>query len=180
MALCHAAKSRSIGTKTNARLNLLMASGVLRSTKQASVMPIIKQYFTWWGLLQTSHSLDNHKEKILMQLKSISALTLMVIHLFAGIQSAIAITPVPAANPKTPGMSSPNVWSPELQEVTVAQGSTPLENPSTATSRFYGYSVDGPMLPAPGDLPSSTHKVEATKTEPDKNTYLVLEGLHGV
>ena len=36
------------------------------------------------------------------------------------------------------------------------------------------------MLPAPGDLPSSAHKVEATKTEPDKNTYLVLPGLHGV
>jgi hypothetical protein len=35
------------------------------------------------------------------------------------------------------------------------------------------------MLPAPGDLPSATHKVEASKTEPDKNTYLILDGQHG-
>src|SRR5262245_5062862 len=35
------------------------------------------------------------------------------------------------------------------------------------------------MLPAPGDLPSATHTVEATKTEPDKNTYLVVAGQHG-
>ena len=98
-----------------------------------------------------------------------------------GAQSAIAgpITPVPAANTKTPGFSSPNVLSPEFQEVTVAQGSTPLENPSTTTSGYYGYSIDGPMLPVPGDLPSSGHTVEATKTEPDKNTYLVVPGLQG-
>ena len=35
------------------------------------------------------------------------------------------------------------------------------------------------MVPAPGDLPTSTHLVEATKTEPDKNTYLVLHGQNG-
>lgn len=100
-----------------------------------------------------------------------------------GVESAIAgpLTHVPSANSKSPGMSSPNVLSPELQEVTLAQGSTPLENPSSTTSGFYGYSVDGPMLPFPaGDLPSASHKVEATKTEPDKNTYLVLQGLHGI
>lgn len=114
-----------------------------------------------------------------MQLKSISALTLMAIPLLVGVESAIAATSVPVANPKSPGISAPNVLSLELQEVTVAQGSTPLENPSTTTSGFYGYSVDGPMLPVPGDLPNALHKVEATKTEPDKNTYLVLHGLHG-
>lgn len=99
-----------------------------------------------------------------------------------GAQSAIAgpITPVPTANPKAEGISSPNVLSPEFQQVTVAQGSTPLENPSTTTSGYYGYSIDGPMLPAPGALPSTGHKVEATKTEPDKNTYLILPGIHGV
>src|SRR5262249_17887553 len=43
----------------------------------------------------------------------------------------------------------------------------------------YGYHGNGPMLPAPGDLPSATHTVEATKTEPDKNTYLVLPPQHG-
>lgn len=98
-----------------------------------------------------------------------------------GVDSAIAgpLTHVPSANTKTPGISSPNIWSPELQEVTLAQGSTALENPSATTSKFYGYSVDGSMLPAPGDLPSTTHKVEASKTEPDKNTYLILNGQHG-
>src|SRR5262245_19971588 len=116
-----------------------------------------------------------------MQHRTLLALTLTAIPLFVGIDSALAITPVPAANPKSVGVSSPNVLSLELQEVTVAQGSTPLENPSSTTSKYYGYSVDGPMLPAPGDLPSANppHKVEATKTEPDKNTYLVLQGLHG-
>lgn len=98
-----------------------------------------------------------------------------------GVQAAIEgpITPVPTANPKTTGISSPNVLSPEFRESIVAQGSTPLENGSVTTSNFYGYSNDGPMLPAPGDMPSAMHKVEATKTEPDKNTYLVISGLRG-
>ena len=43
----------------------------------------------------------------------------------------------------------------------------------------YGYFDDGPMLPAPGDVQSPGHNVEATKSEPDKNTYLVVEGQHG-
>jgi hypothetical protein len=49
----------------------------------------------------------------------------------------------------------------------------------TAANPDYGYDGDGPMVPAPGDLPTSTHLVEATKTEPDKNTYLVLHGQNG-
>jgi hypothetical protein len=92
--------------------------------------------------------------------------------------SNLGITPVAAANPKSPGVSSPNVLPPELFEGPVAQGSTPLENAQPATP-FYGYNGDGPLLPAAGDLPSATHKVEATKTEPDKNTYLVLYGQTG-
>ena len=35
---------------------------------------------------------------------------------------------------------------------------------------------DGPMVPAPGAVQSPGHNVEASKTEPDKNTYLVLHG----
>ena len=35
------------------------------------------------------------------------------------------------------------------------------------------------MLPAPGDVQSPGHNVEATKSEPDKNTYLVVKGQHG-
>jgi len=96
------------------------------------------------------------------------------------------IHPVVAANPKSVGTSSPNVLPPELVETPVAQGSNLLENPATITlasgtlgiSR-YGYNDDGPLVPAPGDLPSATHKVEATKSEPDKNTYLELFGQTG-
>src|SRR5438445_12716353 len=50
-------------------------------------------------------------------------------------------------------------------------------NPSDLTS-YYGYTNDGPPAPVPGDLPSAIHKVEATKTEPDKNTYLELTNQH--
>jgi hypothetical protein len=91
-----------------------------------------------------------------------------------------SLTPVQSANPKAPGLASPNILSPELTEAIVAQGSFKLENASDLTN-FYGYDNDGPMLPAPGDLPSVTppHKIEATKTEPDKNTYLVLHNQHG-
>ena len=35
------------------------------------------------------------------------------------------------------------------------------------------------MLPAPGDVQASGHNVEASKTEPDKNTYLVLDRQEG-
>jgi hypothetical protein len=82
-------------------------------------------------------------------------------------------TSVPSANPKSPGRVAPDILSVELTETAVAQGSMPLENPS-ALAGYYGYNTDGPMIPAAGDLPSATHKVEASKTEPDKNTYLVL------
>ena len=88
------------------------------------------------------------------------------------------LTHVPSANPKSPGTAQPNILSPELIETIVAQGSVRLENPSALTS-FYGYDNDGPQVPVPGDLPSTSHKVEATKTEPDKNTYLVLQGQRG-
>jgi hypothetical protein len=89
-----------------------------------------------------------------------------------------AVTPVASANPKAVGVPAPNVFSPELIATIVAQGSWKLENPSDLSS-YYGYVNDGPPVPAPGDLPSAVHKVEATKTEPDKNTYLVLENQRG-
>ncbi len=100
--------------------------------------------------------------------------------LFAGdgTNSGGKLTAVQSANPKAPGLASPNILSPELTEVLLAQGSSKLENTSDLTN-FYGYDNDGPMLPAPGDLPSLVHKVEASKTEPDKNTYLILQNQHG-
>ena len=72
------------------------------------------------------------------------------------------------------------VLSPELSQTVVAQGSMKLENP-TAQIGYYGYDSDqvnaagrGVMVPLPGTT------VEAHKTEPDKNTYLVFKkGLHG-
>jgi len=95
------------------------------------------------------------------------------------------LTSVPA-NPKVVGQSSPNVLSPELVEAIVGQGSVRLENSSGLTS-YYGYDNDvlstmpdfPRMLPAPGTVPSATAKVEATKSEPDKNTYLILRGQDG-
>ena len=86
-------------------------------------------------------------------------------------------TPVPQANTKTPGFAAPNILSPELTEIIAAQGSIRLENGSALTN-FYGYDNDGPMLPLPGTVQSPGHNVEATKTEPDKNTYLVVQGQH--
>jgi len=101
------------------------------------------------------------------------------VFLAGGVLAAgVHLTHVPAANPKMVGFPVPNVLSRELTAALVAQGSTKLENPSTLTG-FYGYDNDGPLAPAPGDLPSSVHKVEATKTEPDKNTYLILDGQKG-
>ena len=97
---------------------------------------------------------------------------------FSGAKADVGLQGVARANSKIAGLAVPNVLSPELTEVVVAQGSTPLEN-GTTDFLFYGYNGDGPMLPAPGDVQTSTHNVEATKTEPDKNTYLVLAGQDG-
>ena len=96
----------------------------------------------------------------------------------AGGAAAVDLTHVPAANPKTTGIAAPTILSPELAQIALAQGATKLEN-GTATFPYYGYNGDGPMLPAPGAVQASGSNVEATKTEPDKNVYLVLRGQHG-
>jgi len=82
------------------------------------------------------------------------------------------ISGVSAANPKAAGIVAPNVLTSEWLESPVAQGAVPVENP-TDWATHYGYNGDGPFVPLPGTL------TEATKTEPDKNTYLVLAGQHG-
>src|SRR4029077_11747358 len=92
--------------------------------------------------------------------------------------SGPAITDAGSANTKTAGITLPDKLSPQWRETTVAQGSTALENPSALTN-WYGYFNDGPMIPAPGDVQATGHNVEATKSEPDKNTYLVIKGQHG-
>src|SRR5919107_4343127 len=74
------------------------------------------------------------------------------------------------ANPRVPGVSSPNKLSPQLRETVVAQGSMKLENPRDGVG-YYGYdSVNG----SPALLPIPPRTDEAQKTEPDKNTYLRL------
>jgi len=106
-------------------------------------------------------------------------LALAISALFAT-SGAIAadLTHVPAANPKLTGFAAPTILSLELAQTILAQGSTKLENGS-ANFPYYGYNGDGPMLPAPGAVQASGSNVEATKTEPDKNVYLVLKGQHG-
>ncbi len=82
-------------------------------------------------------------------------------------------------NPRLPGTTEPSLLAVGLRQSIVAEGSMPLENPVPGFS-FYGFNDDGPHVPAAGALPAANAPVvEATKTEPDKNTYLVLPGLHG-
>jgi hypothetical protein len=87
-------------------------------------------------------------------------------------RSGVPLSTVPAANPKVAGVVAPNVLSPQLRDAVVVQGANPVENP-TDWATHYGYNGDGPLVPLPGTT------TEATKTEPDKNTYLVLPDQHG-
>jgi hypothetical protein len=87
-----------------------------------------------------------------------------------------------SANIKAAGYAPANVVSTELRESPVVQGSRAVENPSGIFTH-YGYnndtpSPDDPTLPqmVPASLASPA---EAHKTEPDKNTYLILKGQTG-
>jgi hypothetical protein len=91
------------------------------------------------------------------------------------------LTNVPTANTRSDGYAPASKLSPQLGQITVAQGSTRLENGSALTS-YYGYNND--VLNAIGEpqmVPTPTNPThEAKKTEPDKNTYLVFKhGLEG-
>jgi hypothetical protein len=88
----------------------------------------------------------------------------------ASANDATSPTNVSAANTKAPGYAPATLLSPELQQIVWAQGSYKLENPDGQITS-YGYLNDGPMTPAP-----SAPTAEASKTEPDKNTYLVFRG----
>ena len=92
--------------------------------------------------------------------------------------SGPALTSAGSPNTKTAGIALPDKLAPQWRQVTVAQGSNPLENPSALTGS-YGYYADGPMVPGPGAVQAPGKNVEATKSEPDKNTYLVVKGQHG-
>ncbi len=92
--------------------------------------------------------------------------------------AAADFTPVPSPVAKVEGTASANVLGAGLIEVPVAIGYLPVENVSGAFP-FYGFAGDGSMIPAYGAVQQKNVLIEATKTEPDKNTYLVLTGAAG-
>ena len=108
-----------------------------------------------------------------MQFRSTLIATLLSAPLALSGASAFAqhLTHVPSANPRIVGVTSPTVLSPELAQIVSAQGSMPVENPVDHV-KYYGYLDNQPNL-----IPAFGSNVEASKTEPDKNTYLVLHGL---
>ncbi|WP_426513465.1 alkaline phosphatase PhoX [Dactylosporangium sp. McL0621] len=77
------------------------------------------------------------------------------------------------ANADARGVAAPNGLSPQLREYIAAQGSNAVENP-TALVKYFGYLNDGTLMPDPAN-----GYAEASKTEPDKNTYLRLSNQHG-
>src|SRR4051794_1072970 len=88
------------------------------------------------------------------------------------------LTNVPKAQPKVLGRPVPNKLSRELAEIPQASGADLIDGASdTAVApAFYGYDFTDAAHPLIA-LPPST--AEAQKTEPDKNTYLVLSGQKG-
>ena len=97
----------------------------------------------------------------------------------AAAAGATGLNGIADPNPRLAGISAPIVLASGLRQSIVAEGSMPLENPSPGFG-YYGFNDNGPHVPAPGALPVlGAPVIEATKTEPDKNTYLILNGLHG-
>jgi Bacterial protein of unknown function (DUF839) len=91
----------------------------------------------------------------------------------AALAGNMGITNLEAKNASADGVAVPNSIAAELNQAIVAKGSMKLENPTDLIG-YYGFDNDGPLSPAAGAVQSKENRVEATKTEPDKNTYLVL------
>ncbi len=112
------------------------------------------------------------------RLLAVSAVAAAAAALYAAVSIAGPpnLTGVPSANTKSTGYAPASVLSPELQQTVVAQGSTRVENPTAAVS-YYGY--DNDTLNGAGQpemvASTATGNLEAHKTEPDKNTYLVFK-----
>ena len=94
-------------------------------------------------------------------------------------QGTLDLTSIAAANPKAPGFTQPNILSPELQEVIWAQGSFKLDGGTAQVPvlRLRRQRAVRPDVRSAARTASTA--TEAQKTEPDKNTYVVLNGLHG-
>jgi hypothetical protein len=95
----------------------------------------------------------------------------------AGAHGGLHLTSI-AANPTGRGIVVPNAVSPQLDLRAVAQGAHKLENPAPNVA-YYGYNGNGTLMPDPKVVQAPGTNVESSKTEPDKNTYLRLHGLHG-
>ena len=88
------------------------------------------------------------------------------------------MAPVNAPVARVDNEAAPDAYASGLKAKIVARGAMKLENGSSLFALF-GYANDGPLTPAAGTEPVKGTLVEATKTEPDKNTYLVLAGQKG-
>jgi len=107
-------------------------------------------------------------------MKSLFLATTALVALTAAAQAAdpIVIKSIPV-------MPAQDVLAAGLSQTAVAEGADKLENPSKYVG-YYGYGTDGPLIAPKGAKPAKDKPpVEATKTEPDKNTYLVLAGQTG-
>ena len=90
------------------------------------------------------------------------------------------ISGVPA-NTKADGYAPASQLTREWRQHPVAQGAMPVENPDGIVG-WYGYENDSPSPADPTQpqmLPTPLSAAEAQKTEPDKNTYLVLRNQQG-
>ena len=96
----------------------------------------------------------------------------------AALAGALKINPLEANNGKADGVAVANAVAAGLSLSIIAEGKMKLENPS-AVNGYYGFANDGPLSPEAGAMQSKDKQVEASKTEPDKNTYLVLTGQKG-
>jgi hypothetical protein len=100
----------------------------------------------------------------------------------AGSANALTLTNLHTANTKTPGFAASNILSPEWDLRLQATGSMKLDG-ATDNTQYYGYINNGTgnnMVPLLGNAANPVKPAtEASKTEPDKNTYLVLKGQNG-
>ena len=89
---------------------------------------------------------------------------------------------VATANTKSVGYAPASKLSPELAQIVGGAGLDEAREPERARSRYYGY--DNDVAQRGRRAADGPHRRRArprrTKTEPDKNTYLVFKhGLHG-